>query len=149
MRSQFTVPGEAIYYYEVEWDANRLDWGSFRGKVLGGTDPKTADGSSLRHAIFQKWQGLGLTAEPNTGNNGLHASASPFEALAERNNWLSVPLNQDYYGRAMLALGVPLQTIAEWTQDPAVLFGGKRQSLFDLLEDMDGHACLKKSVDIA
>ena len=28
-------------------------------------------------------------AKPNTGDNGVHASASPFEALAERMNWVS------------------------------------------------------------
>jgi len=148
MRSQFTVPGTSIYYYQVQWDPNRVAWADFRGKVLGGTDPKTADPESLRHAIFKSWQDLDLSAEPNTGNNGLHASASPFEALAERANWMGVPIQKDYFGRAMLALGVPLATIKAWCDDPAVMFDGKRQSLFDLLEDLDGHACLKKSVGI-
>merc|ERR1719433_314434 len=148
MRSQFTVPGECIYFYEVEWDPNRLSWADFRGKVLGGTDPKTADASSLRNAIFRDWKNLELTSEPNTGNNGLHASASPFEALAERANWLGVPLSQDFFGRAMLASGVPLATIKAWCEDPAVMFDGKKQSLFDLLEDLDGRECLKKSAAI-
>lgn len=145
MRSQFTVPGESIYYYQVEWDTRRLPWADFRGKLLGGTDPKTADGSSLRNEIFRTWKALGLTSEPNTGNNGLHASASPFEALAERSNWLGVPINKDYFGLAMLASGVPLSTIKAWSDDPAVMFQGKKQSLFDLLEDLDGRECLQKS----
>mmetsp|Transcript_80063 Transcript_80063/g.208066 ORF Transcript_80063/g.208066 Transcript_80063/m.208066 type:complete len:393 (+) Transcript_80063:72-1250(+) len=148
MRSQFTVPGTCIYFYEVQWDPNRLCWADFRGKVLGGTDPKTADESSLRHAIFKGWKDLSLESEPNTGNNGLHASASPFEALSERTNWLGVPLERDYFGKAMLALGVPMGTIKAWCEDPAVPFEGKRQSLFDLLEDLDGRECLKKSVSI-
>jgi len=148
MRAQFTVPGECIYYYVVEWDPNRLSWADFRGKVLGGTDPKTADASSLRHAIYKGWKGLELTSEPNTGNNGLHASASPFEALAERVNWLDASAQSDFYGRAMLALGIPLETLASWSSDPAVPFQGKKQSLFDLLEDLDSAACLKKSVRI-
>merc|ERR1712039_843309 len=88
MRSQFTVPGECIYFYEVEWDAEKLNWANFRGNVLGGTDPKAADGGSLRNAIYRSWSSLDLKAEPDTGNNGLHASASPFEAMAERVNWL-------------------------------------------------------------
>jgi hypothetical protein len=33
---------------------------------------------------------LGLQYCPNVGDNGVHASASPFEALAERMNWLKV-----------------------------------------------------------
>jgi len=149
MRSQFTVPGESIYFYQVEWDTPGLPWGDFRGKVLGGTDPKTADGSSLRNEIFCKWKSLGLTSEPNTGNNGLHASASPFEALAERVNWLGASLPQDYYGKAMLASGVPQSTIKYWFDDPAVKFEGKNQSLFDLLEDLDGRECLLKSAAIS
>merc|ERR1712217_272225 len=147
-RAQFTVPGESIYYYEVEWDAARMPWGDFRGKLLGGTDPKTADVSSLRNEIYQHWQSLGLSSEPNTGNNGLHASASPFEALAERANWLGIPLTQDYFGKAMLACGVTLADIKSWCDDPAVNFEGKKQSLFDLLEDLDGRCCLKKSAAI-
>jgi len=149
MRSQFTVPGQSIYYYEVEWDPKRLAWADFRGAVLGGTDPKTADAQSLRHVIFKTWKELGLDAEPNTGNNGMHASASPFEGLAERCNWLGVPLEQDSYGKAMLALGLPAGLIKTWFDDPAVPFQGKRQSLFDLLEDLNSRECLKKAKAIA
>jgi nucleoside diphosphate kinase len=148
MREQFTKPGTAIYYYQVEWDADQLKWEDFRGKVLGGTDPKTACPTSLRHAVFKGWKGLGLAAEPNTGNNGVHASASPFEALAERANWLGMPLESDSFGRAMLASGVPLTTIKAWCDDPAVPYQGKAQSLFDLLEDLDSRDCLKKSASI-
>jgi len=148
MRAQFTVPGECIYFYKVEWDPNRLSWADFRGKVLGGTDPKTADSSSLRNAIFRDWKSLELTSEPNTGNNGMHASASPFEALAERANWLGASIEKDFFGKAMIALGVPVGTIAAWSEDPAVSYKGKKQSLFDLLEDLDSADCLKKSMDI-
>lgn len=148
MRAQFTTPGTCIHYYAVEWDPARLSWADFRGKVLGGTDPKTADAGSLRNDIYREWKGLGLSSEPNTGENGVHASASPFEALAERVNWLGVPLQQDPFCRAMLAVGVPLQSIKAWCDDPAVSFDGKKQSLFDLLEDLDGRDCLQKSASI-
>ena len=57
MREQFTTPGTSIHYYQVEWDAGRLSWADFRGKVLGGTDPKTAWPTSLRNAVFRGWQG--------------------------------------------------------------------------------------------
>ena len=148
MREQFTKPGTSIYYYQVEWNPARLSWADFRGKVLGGTDPKTAFPTSLRHSVFKGWKGLGLETEPNTGNNAVHASASPFEALAERANWLGMPLETDRYGRAMLASGVPLATIQAWCDDPAVPFEGKKQSLFDLLEDLDSRECLKKSAAV-
>ena len=50
--------------------------------------PATAEPGSLRQAIFANWRSLGLKAEPDVGDNGVHASASPFEALAERLNWM-------------------------------------------------------------
>merc|ERR1712232_27036 len=149
MRKVFTRPGTQIYYYEVEWSTSALPWGDFRGKLLGGTDPKTADAGSLRNTIFKDRQSLGLKGEPNTGDNGVHASASPFEALAERTNWLGATIEGDAFGRAMLAKGVPLAMIKAWTDDPPVNFEGKKQSLFDLLEDLDGRDCLAKSALIA
>jgi len=149
MRSKFTVPGTCIYYYETEWDPRGLKWEDFRGKVLGGTDPKAAEGGSLRNTIYLRWKALGLQAVPDTGDNGVHASASPLEALAERANWLGAPIANDFYGRAMLAQGIPLRMIQEWTDDPAVNFEGKKQSVFDLLEDLDSRDCLKKSKLIA
>mmetsp|Transcript_50407 Transcript_50407/g.142107 ORF Transcript_50407/g.142107 Transcript_50407/m.142107 type:complete len:331 (+) Transcript_50407:59-1051(+) len=149
MRSQFTVPGERIYFYEVAWDPNRLSWGDFRGKVLGSTDPKTADAGSLRNDIYEGWKDLSLAAEPNTGNNGVHASASPFEALAERANWMDVPVTEDFYGRAMLASGVSLPMIEAWCNDPPVSYEGGTQSLFDLVEDLDARECLHKCAFIA
>merc|ERR1712194_185522 len=149
MRKAFTTPGTSIYYYETQWPAQTLSWADFRGKVLGGTDPKTAEAGSLRNEIYKNWQALKLKGEPNTGDNGVHASASPFEALAERANWLGASLTSDSFGKALLASGVPLKMVQEWTDDPPVKFEGKKQSLFDLLEDMDGAECLRKAVKIA
>lgn len=90
MREKFVAPGTSIHYYVVEFDAEFLSWSDFRGKVLGPTDPKAAPSDSLRGKLFAQWQELGLAYEPNVGDNGVHASASPFEGLAERMNWLKV-----------------------------------------------------------
>merc|ERR1712048_352156 len=94
MRSKFTKPGTQIYYYSVEWDPKSLSWEDFHGKVLGPTDPAEAPKDSLRGEVLAKWKELGLESEPNVGDNGVHASASPFEAFAERNNWLKVPIGR-------------------------------------------------------
>lgn len=51
-------------------------------------DPTQAVAGSLRRQILDNWKELGLQSEPNVGDNGVHASASPFEALAERMNWV-------------------------------------------------------------
>lgn len=149
MRSKFTEPGTCIHYYEVEWNPRQLSWADFRGRVLGGTDPRTADEGSLRNEIYQRWTHLGLSSVPDTGDNGVHASASPFEAMAERANWLGVPVSKDAFGRAMLSSGVQHHTVCDWCNDPTVSFDGKKQSLFDLLEDLDSRDCLKKSALIA
>lgn len=58
----------------------------------------------LNHPFFHnemnerrgKWSDLGLKAQPDTGDNGVHASASPFEALAERSNWLRASVSKDF-----------------------------------------------------
>lgn len=148
MRKKFTTPGTSIYYYETEWSTSKLAWADFRGKVLGSTDPKTAAAGSLRNDVFKDWKNLGLASEPNTGDNGVHASASPFEALAERANWLGRSLETDPFCKAMLASGVSLGAIKAWTDDPPVNFQGKKVSMFDLVEDLDGRECLKKSASI-
>jgi hypothetical protein len=41
----------------------------------------------MRNYIYKNYGELGLSSLPNVGDNGVHGSASPFEALAERVNW--------------------------------------------------------------
>jgi len=146
---RYTTAPASIHYYTVEWPAADLSWSDFRGKVLGATDPNEAEAGSARRSILEQWESLGLPGKPNTGDNGVHASASPFEALAERVNWLGQDLERDVYGRGLLGAGVTAATLGAWSQDPAVVYGGKAQSIFDLLEDLDADACLEKAADIS
>merc|ERR1712048_37059 len=150
MRSKFTKPGTQIYYYSVEWDPASLSWEDFRGRLLGPTDPAEAPKDSLRGKVLAQWKELGLESEPNVGDNGVHASASPFEAFAERNNWLKVPIGKDVFGRSMLEEDVPMETIKAWSVDPQVNIGdGKMGSIFDALEDMNVDDCLAKVVQLS
>ena len=129
-----------------------LAWADFRGQVLGPTDPATAPAASLRGKIMADWKGLGLASAPNTGDNGVHASASPFEGLAEKMNWLQVDAAADPFAKALLGAGVTLELIQEWTVDPQVLLpggDGKKGSLFDQLEDMDAPKAIEKCKAIA
>lgn len=145
MRDKFVAPGVSIYYYVVEWESDSLSWADFRGKVLGPTDPSEAPADSLRGAILKGWKDLGLKAEPNTGDNGVHASASPFEALAERMNWLGYRPERDYFGKLLLyKVGITRKQIKEWCEDPQVTYGPTpiTKSLFDSLEDTDSDWCL-------
>merc|ERR1719440_696503 len=149
MRNKFTAPGLSIYYYVVEWEAASCSWEDFRGKVLGPTDPADAPADSLRGAILKQWKALGLKSEPNTGDNGVHASASPFEALAERMNWLGYRAERDSFGKLLLreppkGAGVTRKQLKEWCEDPQVTYGpvAITKSLFDSLEDTDSDYCL-------
>eukprot|EP00746_Dinoflagellata_sp_MGD_P140364 gnl/MRDRNA2_/MRDRNA2_73621_c0_seq2.p1 gnl/MRDRNA2_/MRDRNA2_73621_c0~~gnl/MRDRNA2_/MRDRNA2_73621_c0_seq2.p1 ORF type:complete len:328 (+),score=90.47 gnl/MRDRNA2_/MRDRNA2_73621_c0_seq2:96-1079(+) len=150
MRSKFTAPGTEIYWYSVEWDSAALSWADFRGQVLGPTDPTEAPKDSLRGQILAQWKELGLKAQPDVGDNGMHASASPFEAFAERNNWLSKPIQEDQFGKLMLQTGLSEAMIKAWSVDPQVSIekAGKMGSIFDQLEDMDASTCLDKVVEL-
>jgi nucleoside diphosphate kinase len=150
MRSKFTKPGTSIHYYSVEWDQKALSWADFRGKVLGPTDPAEAPKDSLRGEVLAKWKDLGLESEPNVGDNGVHASASPFEAFAERNNWMGVPIGRDKFGRMMLSAKLTSATIKAWSVDPQVnIEADKKGSIFDALEDLDVDPCLAKIVELS
>lgn len=149
MREKYTSEGASIAYFLVQWDEGKLSWEDFRGSVLGATDPVTAAEGSVRNTIFKTYKDLGLSSEPNVGDNGVHASASPFEALCERLNWVKASLEEDSFGKALLSAGISKDTIMAWTKDPQVEFEGSKQSLFDLLEDLNCSDCLKKAQKIA
>ncbi|KAJ1461915.1 nucleoside diphosphate kinase [Pelagophyceae sp. CCMP2097] len=144
MRDRFTQPGGSIHYYVVEFDAEKLPWAQFRGSLLGPTDPAAAPADSIRGQIFSQWKALGLKAEPDTGDNGVHASASPFEGLCERANWLKVSFSDDAFGKALLDAGISEKTFKAWSVDPAVQTPSEKRSLFDFVEDTDVDACIEK-----
>lgn len=149
MREKFVGEGTSIHCYEVEWNPKTLSWEAFRGELLGPTDPNDAPEGSIRKTILDSWKDLGLTSEPNKGDNGVHASASPFEGLAEKTNWLGASISEDKFGKALLNAGLFEETIKEWSVDPRVeLPEGGKGSVFDALEDMDVDACLAKLVEL-
>jgi len=146
MRNEYCKAGRSIHYYTVEWDEAKLSWADFRGKVLGPTDPKDGPPGSLRRAMYDDWKALGLPGQPNVGDNGVHASASPFEAMCERMNWLEVQCKDDGYCKALTKAGVTEATIKSWSCDPQVKYdSGKKGSIWDALEDMDATPCAEKT----
>jgi len=150
MREKFTAPGTSIYYFVVEFDSAALKWSDFRGQVLGPTDPAEAPADSLRGRILKEYKELGLTGEPNVGDNGMHASASPFEGLAERMNWCGATLEDDKYGALLLENGISAEFIKTGSVDPQVtLPAGGKGSLFDAVEDMDATECMETLKAIA
>eukprot|EP00978_Attheya_sp_CCMP212_P031544 scaffold119746_cov48-Attheya_sp.AAC.1 len=150
MRGRFTGADCSIHYFEVQWKTSDLSWEDFRGKVLGPTDPAAAPEGAIRKFIFDNWEDLGLAAAPNKGDNGVHASASPFEGLAEKMNWLGKDMEIDTFGSALLKTGISAETIKAWSVDPRVELpeGEGMGSIFDALEDMDASPCLDKCIAI-
>lgn len=149
MRQKY-VSGPGIYYFTVSWNASDLKWCDFRGKLLGPTNPEDAPKDSVRGTILTQWKELGLTSAPNTGDNGVHASASPFEGLAERMNWLQVDPEKDGFGAELLKAGVSKDTLGAWSRDPQIqLSKDETGSVFDALEDSDCGDCLQKLVAFA
>lgn len=153
MRSKFVAPDAVLKYFVVEWDAKQMNWEDFRGQFLGPTDPASAPAKSLRGLVYNNWESLGLSSQPNVGDNGVHASASPFEALAERMNWLEAKLDSDTYGKLLLESGISEAIIKQWSVDPQVIYGSKslpiKMSLFDSIEDTDSDMCLARLMMIA
>jgi len=150
MREKYTKPGSSIHYFVVNWSAKDLSWEDFRGKVLGATDPAESAEGSLRKHVADNWESLGLKAACNVGDNGVHGSASPFEAMAERMNWLSVDLKDDSFGSALLARGVDAEKLMSYTKDPQVdIGGGKTGSFFDSVEDTNSDDCATKTAKTA
>jgi len=150
MRSKYVTPGLSIHYYVVEWDAATMPWTAFRSEGLGATDPAEAPAGAVRAQILAQWEALGLASEPNVGDNGMHGSASPFEAFAELVNWTGADPATEPFGQAMLDAGISAETIKAWSVDPQVTLpgGDAKGSLFDSVEDMDADACLAKLVEV-
>ena len=91
---------------------------------------------------------MGLTQQPNKGDNGVHASASPFEGLAEKLNWLNRQIKDDTFGLALLNAGLSSKIIKAWSLDPQIIVDDQsnKGSIFDELEEMDADECLEKMI---
>jgi len=143
MRSMYTEPGRSVTWFSVEWSSSDLPWEEFRIDLLGDTDPAAARACSLRGGVHRRWRELGLRSEPKVGDNVVHASASPFEAMLERANWTGTPFLADPFGRELLDRGVSERVLKHWATDPIVNHGDQRSSLFDLFENLNSNECVE------
>jgi len=136
MRDAYTRPGKSVHWYVVEWKAADTSWGEFRQNVLGATHPEDAVPGSLRGYFRDHWKTLGLNGPLHVGENAVHASASAFEAMVERINWLGISFEDDPLGRELIRSHVPVATLKSWSSDPVVSYDGREASLFDLFENL-------------
>lgn len=136
---------QGVCLFKVSWNESDLSWDDFRGQKLGPTDPSQAPADSLRGQVFARWEELGLPKKPNTGDNGLHGSASPFEAMAEVENWCNESLESQPFYQALLEAGVSAAQISEWKYEAQIkLADGSTGSSFDAVEDMSSTPCIEK-----
>jgi nucleoside diphosphate kinase len=140
IREKFVSSGAKVHWYVLQWAEAQLSWKDFRSKIIGATDPAAAHEASLRHTLWRQWQALDLSFQPNVSDNGVHASASPLEGLAERMVWLGTPLDEDVFGKVLQSNGCNTEMVLNWAlNNPMVALpeqGAERSApIFDLLED--------------
>ncbi|OLP90412.1 Phosphoacetylglucosamine mutase [Symbiodinium microadriaticum] len=110
MREKFTKAGVVVHWHVVGFDSAKLPWTKFRSEVIGATNPVDAVAGSLRARIRDEWKDLGLAAETNYQDNGVHASASPLESLRERQVWLGEDVSVDTFGAQQWGHSAPAET---------------------------------------
>ena len=68
--------------------------------------------------------------------------------MAERSNWVGKDIKDDTFGIAALSLGIPESTLRDWMKDSQVVAEGKKQSIFDFLEDQNSAENLDKLAQV-
>ena len=137
MRETYAHPDAKVLYYSIEFKESDLSWEKFRKNVVGSTDPRRAAKESIRHTLHETWRELGLGVELDYGNNGVHASAGPLEAIRERATWLGVLPHTDPTYVALTTSGVSPELVESWLANEVVPIDGETGPAFDLLEDKD------------
>jgi nucleoside diphosphate kinase len=138
MRAEYLAATASVHYFLVEWDNAAMSWGDFRKKVVGATNPSLAHPESLRYIMSTEWQELGLDRPLDMMRNGIHASASAFEALVERSIWLKVSAASDVFGAELFKLSLTPEVMRDWLANVSV----KGKPIFDHMEDKGSRDCL-------
>jgi hypothetical protein len=145
MRAQYVAPGASIHYFLVRWTEDLMTWEAFRRRVIGSANPAMAQSGSLRSIIASEWKELNLVSEPNMEDNGIHSSASAFEAFVERMIWLNeTSLTNDPFASKMLNAGIPETSIREWSLDSTVA----DKSVFELMENKGTEECISMALEL-
>ncbi|MDA3798901.1 MAG: hypothetical protein PF692_07465 [Kiritimatiellae bacterium] len=135
-RDMFTADSATIKWSIIEFDPEELDWKDFRNNIIGTTDATKAMPRSIRGFLYankEKAQ-LNVTYKENI----IHASASPFEALIEKDTWLhkNFDPNIDPLFRLLAEDHIDMDQIHElYNMNPVLDSHGETDTLIDLLED--------------
>ena len=137
MRAEYLADNASVHYFLVEWDNAGMSWSDFRKNVIGGTNPVTAHPESLRSIMNREWKDLALDGPLDMMRNGLHASASAFEAMVERLAWLNIPATCDPLGVKLYDIGLGVQLMNDWMLNVSV----KGQPLYNHMENQGCEEC--------
>lgn len=137
-----------VFWISAEFHPRRFTWSSFSNDIVGSPHlaPEHTVVGSLRHTLHSEWKKLGLPEEPK--EVGIHSSQSPFQAMIESMNWLGTELHEDHFGKALLANGVPKDTILAWLQDPIVQHDGLEVSVLSCFRGLNAKECLDRAREI-
>ncbi|HYL05731.1 MAG TPA: hypothetical protein VE075_06810 [Thermoanaerobaculia bacterium] len=143
----FTTPGTVILALIVR---SAKGWKSIRQELAGATNPAKAAAGSIRRALYERRQELGL-AEVSSGRNGVHLSAGPLEGMVEVCRYVSnfdepgktIHPEDTTFGRLLLRSGFDAEAVRRLAGNPTVEHGGRRVSLFDLTEELDAAPALE------
>ena len=97
---------------------------------------------------MEEWKELGLGFEPSTADNSVHASAGPVEGMRERMIWLSSTVEEDPFGKQMLAAGVKPELVEKLCRNEVVTVGAKSGPAFDVFEEVDSSAAIKDILEL-
>jgi nucleoside diphosphate kinase len=144
----FTTPGTVILALIVR---SKASWKSIRQELAGATNPAKAAAGSIRGALYQRRQELGL-AEVSSGRNGVHLSAGPLEGMVEVCRYASdfgdpgkvIQPEATTFGQLLLRSGFDRAGVRRLAENPTVEHGGRRVSLFDLTEEVDAAPALER-----
>lgn len=136
----FIAPGRRIAVATVR---SGRAWADLRGKLVGATDPAKAPEGSIRRALLDRKDELGLAAV-NQGFNGVHLSAGPLEGLVELVRFTSdraagttLDVADTCFGLLLAQAGFSRARTEELMSNLDLIVGGKIISAFDLTEEVD------------
>lgn len=137
IREIFTQPAARLLLMVLAFDERRLTWRGFRDDLIGATNPARAAPGSIRGTLYRRQAEFGVSVTYR--ENGIHASASAFEALTEKMLWLpDWPLAREPLWQALQPLGVTAPQLGAWRDaNPLVTLDGRTDTLLDLLENLD------------
>lgn len=134
----FLESSEAMHHwYVVSWEPREMDWPTFLEEVVGSESPADAVPTSIRGQLNRRWRDYGITEPPDELRNGLHVSQGAIQAIRERTKCVKYSVQEDYLGSLLLRKGVLECVLQTWVENPEVLSGGIKMSIFEHLGQCD------------